>query len=196
MDVSFSHFTSHQCRDVGFCRLGSRSDSRLERLTAAFHPTQAVWSACSYQLPATLAVLSTAAVATGESAVLLTWLFLAYLLVTTLIYLRLTSGSQAHSSLNVLMTPSRRFMQRPTVSALWREAWGTVRQSLLHSIAGDARLHIDLYRRVAIGSCRSARLGFSDSGSIDEFVRPSRASRATRRVRFGAQRRNLPAGSG
>jgi len=91
-------------------------------------------SACSYQLPATLAVLSAAAAATGTSAVLLTWLFLAYLLVTTLIYLRLTSGAQARSSLNVLMTPSRPFMQWPTMSALWREASGTVRQFLLQAI--------------------------------------------------------------
>jgi Fe2+ transport system protein B len=61
----------------------------------------------------------------------LTWLFVAYLLVTTLVYLRLTSGAQARSSQNVLMTPSRPFMQWPTLSALWREAWGTVRQFLL-----------------------------------------------------------------
>jgi len=47
-------------------------------------------SACSYQLPATLAVLSAAATATGASALWLTWLFLAYLLVTTLVYLRFT----------------------------------------------------------------------------------------------------------
>lgn len=88
-------------------------------------------SACSYQLPATLAVLSAAATATGTSATLLTWLFLAYLLVTTLVYLRLTSDAQARSSINVLMTPSRPFMQWPTFSALWREVWGTVRQFLL-----------------------------------------------------------------
>ncbi len=87
-------------------------------------------SACSYQLPATLAVLSAAAIATGTNSVLLTLLFLGYLLVTTLVYLRLTSGKQARSSLNVLMTPSRPFMQWPTFSALWREASGTIRQFL------------------------------------------------------------------
>ncbi|CAL1124903.1 unnamed protein product [Cladocopium goreaui] len=91
-------------------------------------------SACSYQLPATLAVLSGAAVATGTSAVSLTGLFLTYLLITTLVYLRLTSSSQARSSLNVLMTPSRPFMQWPTWSALWREASGTVRQFLLQAM--------------------------------------------------------------
>lgn len=91
-------------------------------------------SACSYQLPATLAVLSAAAVATGTSATLLTCLFLAYLLVTTLVYLRLTSTAQARNSLNVLMTPSRPFMQWPTLSALWREASGTVRQFLFQAM--------------------------------------------------------------
>ncbi len=91
-------------------------------------------SACSYQLPATLAVLSAAAIATGSSAVSLTMMFLAYLLVTTLVYLRLTSPAPARSSLNVLMTPSRPFMQWPTVSALWREASGTVLQFLLQAM--------------------------------------------------------------
>jgi len=91
-------------------------------------------SACSYQLPATLAVLSAAAEATGSSAILLTWLFLGYLLVTTLIYLRFTSGVQARSSLNVLMTPSRLFMQWPSLSALRREALGTIRQFLSQAL--------------------------------------------------------------
>lgn len=91
-------------------------------------------SACSYQLPATLAVLSAASTATGTQPVILPFLFLGYLLFTTLIYLRLTSGAQARSSLNVLMTPSRPFMQWPTVSALWREASGTVRQFLFQAM--------------------------------------------------------------
>ncbi|WP_436716903.1 nucleoside recognition domain-containing protein [Roseiconus lacunae] len=91
-------------------------------------------SACSYQLPATLAVLSGAAVATGSSAAVLTWIFLTYLLATTLIYLRLTSSEQARHSLNVLMTPSRPFMQWPTLSSMWREAAGTVRQFLFQAM--------------------------------------------------------------
>ncbi len=91
-------------------------------------------SACSYQLPATLAVLAGTAAATSTSALSLTGLFLGYLLVTTLVYLRLTSGPEARSSLNVLMTPSRPFMQWPTWSALWREASGTVRQFLLQAM--------------------------------------------------------------
>jgi len=91
-------------------------------------------SACSYQLPATLAVLSAVAVATDSSASLLTGGFLAYLLVTTLVYLRLTSGAKARNSLNVLMTPCRPFMQWPSFSALWREASGTVRQFLFQAM--------------------------------------------------------------
>lgn len=91
-------------------------------------------SACSYQLPATLAVLTVAATSTGVSGILLTWLFLGYLLLTSLIYLRLTSGPEARSSLNVLMTPSRPFMQWPSLSTLWREASGTVRQFLFQAI--------------------------------------------------------------
>lgn len=91
-------------------------------------------SACSYQLPATLAVLSAVAITTDSSATLLTWGFLSYLLITTLIYLRLTAGKQARSSLNVLMTPSRPFMQWPTLSSLWREASGTVKQFLFQAM--------------------------------------------------------------
>jgi Fe2+ transport system protein B len=91
-------------------------------------------SACSYQLPATLAVLSAAAVATGTHPAVLTGLFLGYLLATTLIYLRLTSGSQARSPLNNLLIPSRPFMQWPTLPALWREASGTVRQFLFQAM--------------------------------------------------------------
>ncbi len=91
-------------------------------------------SACSYQLPATLAVLSAAAPATGVSAALLTWLFITYLLVTTLVYLRLNSDASARSSLNVLMISNRPYMQWPTLSALWREARGTVQQFLFLAI--------------------------------------------------------------
>lgn len=85
-------------------------------------------AACSYQLPATLAVLSTAAAATGTSSMLLTLVFLGYLLLTTLIYLRLTSPASARNSLNLLMTPQRPFMQWPSFKSLWRETSGTIRQ--------------------------------------------------------------------
>ncbi|WP_462322386.1 nucleoside recognition domain-containing protein [Halochromatium sp.] len=119
-------------------------------------------SACSYQLPATLAVLSVAAVATGTSALWLTWLFVAYLLVTTLVYLRLTSGAKARSSQNVLMTPNRPFMQWPTLSALWREAWGTIRQFLL--------LAMPVFIAICITASLLAHVGALDLAS--EFLGP------------------------
>lgn len=85
-------------------------------------------AACSYQLPATLAVLAAAASATGHSAAWLTFLFLSYLLLTTILYLRLTAPKEARNSLNVLMTPHRSFMQLPSLSALWRDISSTLRQ--------------------------------------------------------------------
>jgi len=91
-------------------------------------------SACSYQLPATLAVLAAAAVSTGASSTAMTLVFLAYLLITTLIYLRLISPKEARSSLNVLMTPSRPFLQWPSAGALWRDSWGTIRQFFLQAM--------------------------------------------------------------
>ncbi|MGQ4810623.1 GTPase Era [Candidatus Entotheonellaceae bacterium PAL068K] len=72
-------------------------------------------AACSYQLPATLAVLA---------AVQQEWLiipFLFYLALTTLIYLRLTSPEAARSPFNVLMIPRRSFLEWPRAGALWRE---------------------------------------------------------------------------
>jgi len=91
-------------------------------------------AACSYQLPATIAVLGAAAQQTGTSSTLLCSFFLCYLLVTTLVYLRCTAGPQARNSLNVLMTPSRPFMQWPTMTTLWREAWSTMRQFFLQAL--------------------------------------------------------------
>ncbi len=85
-------------------------------------------SACSYQLPATLAVISAAAATHGKSPAVLTTLFLGWLLTTTLVYLRLTAPPQARSSLNVLMTPGRPFMQWPTIRTLWHEARATITQ--------------------------------------------------------------------
>lgn len=85
-------------------------------------------AACSYQLPATLAVLAAAATATKTSAAWLTFVFLAYLFCTTALYLRLTASKESRSSLNVLMTPSRSFMQWPSLSALWREMSSTLKQ--------------------------------------------------------------------
>jgi Fe2+ transport system protein B len=85
-------------------------------------------AACSYQLPATLAVLAAAANATNTSAAWLTFVFLTYLFGTTVLYLRLTASRESRNSLNVLMTPSRTFMQWPSLSALWREMSSTIKQ--------------------------------------------------------------------
>ncbi len=112
--------------------IGTRSCSTCSRGSAI--AAISFGAACSYQLPATLAVLAAAATATNTSAVLLTTIFLGYLLITTLVYLRLTSSSEARNSLNVLMTPRRPFMQWPSLSALGREAAGTIRQFLFRAL--------------------------------------------------------------
>lgn len=85
-------------------------------------------AACSYQLPATLAVLAVGATASGHSAGWLTFLFLSYLFLTTVLYLRFTAPKEARNSLNVLMTPHRSFMQCPSLSAVLREFSSTLRQ--------------------------------------------------------------------
>jgi Fe2+ transport system protein B len=91
-------------------------------------------AACSYQLPATLAVLSVAAQTTLYTATQLTFLFLGYLLITTTIFLWLTASASAKNSLNLLMTPPRPFMQWPTFSAIFREAWDSIRQFFLQAL--------------------------------------------------------------
>lgn len=91
-------------------------------------------AACSYQLPATLAVLATASTATGRSSSLLVGAYLGYLLLTTVIYLRLTSPREADSSSNLLLAPRRPFMQWPSPGTLAREAWGTIRQFFLQAM--------------------------------------------------------------
>ena len=109
--------------------ISTRSCSNCSRGSAI--SAIAFGSACSYQLPATLAVLAATGAATGTHPALLTLLFLGYLLVTTLVYLRITSDPKARSSQNTLMTPNHPFMHWPTPGALWREVAGTVRQFLL-----------------------------------------------------------------
>jgi len=91
-------------------------------------------SACSYQLPATLAVLAACAEASAVSPALIAAVFLAYLLVTTLVYLRLTSGAESRSSLNLLVVPTRPFMQRPRFGALLREVRSTIQQFVLQAM--------------------------------------------------------------
>lgn len=91
-------------------------------------------SACSYQLPATLAVLAASAEAAAVSPAGVAAVFLVYLLATTLIYLRLTSGAEARSSLNLLLAPTRPFMQWPRVGALLREVRGVIHQFVLQAL--------------------------------------------------------------
>ncbi len=85
-------------------------------------------AACSYQLPATLAVLSSAANQLGNSPALLSLAYLSYLFLTTVIFLRLSSTRTGRDELNILMTPRRPFMQWPTIGALWRESRSTIQQ--------------------------------------------------------------------
>ncbi|MFV0309746.1 MAG: nucleoside recognition domain-containing protein [Desertimonas sp.] len=79
-------------------------------------------SACSYQLPATLAVF--AAAGTPELAPI----FLLWLGITTLAYVRFTTPSRFRRSLNRLMIPPRQPVQLPSLRSVWIEAWQTLRQ--------------------------------------------------------------------
>lgn len=112
--------------------VSTRACSRCSRGTAV--AAIAFGAACSYQLPATLAVLSAVARPNGNNPTLVSLLFVVYLLVTTLVYLRLTSPAAARSSLNLLMTPRRPYMQWPTWRGLWQEARATLSQFLMQAI--------------------------------------------------------------
>lgn len=91
-------------------------------------------AACSYQLPATLAVLSAGAVANGTNPLWPMIGYFAYLLVTTMIYLRLTSTSVSRDRLNMLMHFQRPFLQWPSWSAIYREMRGTLEQFLFQAM--------------------------------------------------------------
>jgi len=79
-------------------------------------------SACSYQLPATIAVFAAAQME------YLTIPYLVILAVTTLIYLRLTVPAESRQAINKLMIVGRDFLQWPNFKTIWREAWGVVQQ--------------------------------------------------------------------
>ena len=73
-------------------------------------------SACSYQLPATLAVFGAAGFA---------WLsvfYLGVLAVTTLVYLRLTTPANMRRAQNQLLLPVLGNLRRPDWKAVWRES--------------------------------------------------------------------------
>jgi Fe2+ transport system protein B len=79
-------------------------------------------SACSYQLPATLAVFAAAGMA---------GMGLAYLLVlaaTTLIYLRFTTPKALRLAGNGLLLPPSDPLHRPSWRAVWREMAGNLKQ--------------------------------------------------------------------
>ena len=81
-------------------------------------------SACSYQLPATLAVFAAAGM-NGLAPVFMLWLG-----VTTLVYVRLTTPKVLRDSLNKLQLPPCDPVQWPSLRSVWMEAWQTLRQFL------------------------------------------------------------------
>lgn len=112
--------------------ISTRACSGCSRGTAV--AAIAFGAACSYQLPASLAVLAVAGAAGGPGPTALAVIFLAYLLVTTLLYLRLTSPATARDPMNQLVIPRRSFLQRPTLAGVWREARGVVQQFLVQAL--------------------------------------------------------------
>ena len=79
-------------------------------------------SACSYQLPATLAVFGAAGMA------YLAPYYLALLAVTTLVYLRITVPREARLQTNRLRLAGRDFLQWPQMKDLWRESRQVIEQ--------------------------------------------------------------------
>ncbi len=81
-------------------------------------------SACSYQLPATMAVF----VAAGKEE--LAPLFLLWLGITTLVYVRFTTPKELRDSLNTLQLPPCDPIQLPSLRSVWMETWQTLKQFL------------------------------------------------------------------
>jgi len=79
-------------------------------------------SACSYQLPATLAVFAAAGMA-GMGLV-----YLLVLATTTLIYLRFTTPKALRLATNALKLPQTDPLHAPSWRAVWREMAGTLKQ--------------------------------------------------------------------
>jgi ferrous iron transport protein B len=77
-------------------------------------------SACSYQLGATLAVFA----ATQNEYLVLPYLF--YLVVTTLVFIRIISSPVARSTKNELLLTNDSYLQFPTPTAIWRECRTTI----------------------------------------------------------------------
>lgn len=60
--------------------------------------------------------------------------FLAYLLVTTLVFTRLSSPAIARDRSNRLLLEGRVFLQRPRAVDIWREASTSIRQFLTTAV--------------------------------------------------------------
>ena len=82
-------------------------------------------SACSYQLPATLAVFA------AVNAVWLGPVYLAILAVTTLIYLRLTRPKALRAAQAQQSPPSKSPLQWPSAKAVWDEAIDSLRDFVI-----------------------------------------------------------------
>jgi Fe2+ transport system protein B len=79
-------------------------------------------SACSYQLPATLAVFAAAGMA-GMGLI-----YIAVLALTTLIYLRFTTPKILRNATNALLVQAPDRLQKPSWHSVWREVLGNLKQ--------------------------------------------------------------------
>jgi len=82
-------------------------------------------SACSYQLPATLAVFAAAG---------MVWMgvvYLAVLALTTLIYLRFTTPKVLRLATNNLVSPRSDSLSPPSWRSIWREVAGNLKQFIV-----------------------------------------------------------------
>lgn len=105
-------------------------------------------SACSYQLPATLAVFAAAGMA-GMGLV-----YLAVLAVTTLIYLRFTTPKALRLANNALLLPESDPLQRPSWRGVWRE--------LTNTLKDFATLAFPVFVVICFVAAGLSRIGFLD----------------------------------
>jgi Fe2+ transport system protein B len=94
--------------------INSRASSSCSR--GACISAIAFGSACSYQMGATLGVFAAARIG---------WMVIPYLLflvLTTLLYLKMIASKEARSKSNLLVIDSRNFLEWPRPAAIWREA--------------------------------------------------------------------------
>lgn len=85
-------------------------------------------SACSYQLPATLAVFAAAGMPS------LGLVYLVVLATTTLIYLRFTTPKILRQASNRLLLPESDPLHRPSWRGVWREMAGTLKQFVVMAL--------------------------------------------------------------